>query len=97
MTDRIDRTDRTYRTDRIDIIYICSQHSLLSLTGRFPCISIRDSGLFTILTDEGWVHLKAHTNDLKRLKGIASRDKGSIYLRIRPSGVGYVLDEEPSL
>ena len=85
------------RTDRIDIIYICSNSPLLSLTGRFPCISIRDSGLFTVLTDEGWVHLKAHTNDVQRLKDIASRDKGSLYLRIRPSGVGYVLDEEPSL
>lgn len=85
------------RTDRIDIIYICSQRNLLSLTGRFPCISIRDSGLFTILTDEGWVHLKVHTNDVQRLRDIASRDKGSLYLRIRPSGVGYVLDEEPSL
>lgn len=87
----------TDRTDRIDIIYICSQHNLLSLTGRFPCISIGDSGLFTVLTDDGWVNLKVHTNDVKRLRGIASRDKGSLYLRIRPSGVGYILDEEPSL
>ena len=85
------------RTDRIDIVYISSQHYLLSLTGRFPCISIKKCGLFTILTDEGWVRLKVHTNDVKRLKDIASRDKGSLYLRIRPSGVGYVLDEEPSL
>lgn len=85
------------RPDRIDIVYICSQHKMLSITGRFPCISIRDSGLFTVLTDEGWVHLKVHTNDVKRLKDIASRDKGSLYIRIRPSGVGYVLDEEPSL
>ena len=37
--------------------------------------------------------LKAEKEDTERIKRIAIRDKGSLYVKIRPNGDGYVLDE----
>ena len=80
--------------DRIAVKYIKSTFNLVSVTGRYPCVSLSSSESFVILTDEGWLELKATKEDTERIKRIAIRDKGSLYVKIRPSGFGYVLDEQ---
>lgn len=79
--------------DRIAVKCIKSTVNLLNIAGRCPCVSLSVNESFVILTDGGWVELKATKEDTERIKRIAIRDKGSLYVKIRPSGFGYVLDE----
>lgn len=79
--------------DRIGVKYIKSQNNFVSLVGRYPCMALQSNGKFRLFTDDGWVELKATKDDIQRIKAIALRDKGSLYVKIRPSGIGYVLDE----
>lgn len=78
---------------RIKVKYIDSQGIFVSLVGRYPCMALQSNGKFRLFTDSGWVELKATKDDIQRIKAIALRDKGSLYVKIRPSGIGYVLDE----
>ena len=79
--------------DRIAVTCIKSAVDLLSVAGRYPCVSLSVNESFVILTEDGWVELKATKEDTERIKSIALRDKGSLYVKLRPSGFGYVLDE----
>ena len=79
--------------ERISVECIKSTFNLLSVTGRYPCVSLTVNESFVILTENGWLELKAEKEDTERIKRIAIRDKGSLYVKIRPSGFGYVLDE----
>lgn len=79
--------------NRIEVKYLKSNFDLTSVIGRYACMSLSDNGSFRLITDDGWLELKATKDDIKRIKNIALRDKGSLYVKIRPSGVGYVLDE----
>lgn len=73
---------------------IKSSCGLTGVTGRYACISLYANGSFKILTDNGWFELRATKDSIQRIKAIALRDKGSLYVEIKPSGVGYVLDRE---
>lgn len=79
--------------DRIEIKCIKSSFDLTSVIGRYACMSLSANGSFRLLTDDGWLELKATKDNIRRIKDIALRDKGSLYVKIRPSGIGYVLDE----
>ena len=80
--------------NRIEVRYIKSNFDLTSVIGRYTCISLSSNGKFKLFTDDGWLELKATKDDIKRIKDIALRDKGSLYIEIEPSGVGYVMDRE---
>lgn len=73
---------------------IKSSCGLTGVIGRYACISLYDNGSFKILTDNGWLELRATKDSIQRIKAIALRDKGSLYVKIEPSGVGYVMDME---
>lgn len=79
--------------DRIEVKCIKSHNKIMTLVGRYHCMSLYYNGIIKLSTDGGLVELKATKDDIKRIKDIALRDKGSLYVNIRPSGVGYVLDE----
>lgn len=79
--------------DRIEVKCIKSSFDLTSVVGRYACMSLSDNGSFRLITDDGWLELKATKDNIQRIKAIALRDKGSLYVKIRPSGIGYVLDE----
>ena len=65
------------------------------IVGRFTCMSISTSNKsFRLFDGEHWYEIKTTKHNIKKIKEIALRDKGSLYVNIRPSGVGYVLDEE---
>ena len=71
-----------------------SSCGLTGVTGRYACISLYANGSFKILTDNGWLELRATKDSIQKIKAIALRDKGSLYVEIEPSGVGYVIDRE---
>lgn len=79
--------------DRIEVKCIKSSFDLTSVVGRYACMSLSANGSFRLITDDGWIELKATKDNIQRIKAIALRDKGSLYVKIRPSGIGYVLDE----
>jgi hypothetical protein len=79
--------------DRIGVNYINSQNNFTGLIGRYPCMALKSNGKFRLFTDDGWLELEANKDEIQRIKTIALRDKGSLYVNIRPCGEGYVLDE----
>lgn len=82
------------KSSGIAVRCIKSSCGLTGMTGRYACISLYDNGAFRILTGDGWLELKATKDSIQRIKAMALRDKGSLYVEIEPSGVGYVLDKQ---
>lgn len=81
---------------RIEVtLHDTSDKHFLCLIGRYPCISISIAKKsFRLFDGDYWYECKTHKQSIKRIKDIALRDKGSLYVKIRPTGLGYVLDEE---
>lgn len=79
---------------RIKCEYINSNSRFISLIGRFPCIALYESGHIVVFDGVYWTEIKINQKSIKRVRGIAIRDKGSLYINLRPSGVGYILDEK---
>ena len=63
-------------------------------TGRYDRKSLYVNGSFKILTDNGCLELRTTKDSIQKIKAIALRDKGSLYVEIEPSGAGYVFDRE---
>ena len=82
------------KSSGIAVRCIKSSCGLTGVTGRYACISLYANGSFKILTDNGWLELRATKDSIQRIKAMALRDKGSLYVEIKPSGVGYVFDRE---
>ena len=82
------------KSSGIAVRCIKSSCGLTPVTGRYACISLYVNGSFKILTDNGWLELRTTKDSIQKIKAIALRDKGSLYVEIEPSGVGYVIDRE---
>ena len=54
--------------DRIAVTCIKSTVNLLNIVGRYPCVSLSVNESFVILTDDGWIELKATKEDTERIK-----------------------------
>lgn len=63
-----------------------------SIEGRFSCISINAYGKIILIGDKTNYTLGVDQRHIVKLVEIATRDKGSLYVKIEPSGVGYVMD-----
>lgn len=81
---------------RIEVtLHDTSDNGFCGLIGRFTCMSISTSNKsFRLFDGEQWYEFKTYKNNINKIKEIALRDKGSLYVKIRPTGLGYVLDEE---
>lgn len=82
---------------RIKVRYIsCGTGKFIGVANRHPVISFKEkTGHFRIFDGEQWIELKVCNEcDIKRVKEMAERDKGSLYLKVRAVGHGYILDEE---
>lgn len=82
------------KSSGIAVRCIKSSCGLTDVIGRYACISLYANGAFKILTDDGWLELKATKDNIQRIKAMALRDKGSLYVEIKSSGAGYVLDNQ---
>lgn len=80
---------------RIEVIlHDTSDNSFCGIVGRFTCISVSTiNKSFKLFDGNYWYECKTNRHSIKRIKDIALRDKGSLYVKIRESGLGYVLDE----
>ena len=80
---------------RIEVtLHNTSDKHFLCLIGRYPCISISiTKKSFRLFDGEHWYECKTNRQNIERIKHIALRDKGSLYVKIRQCGLGYVLDE----
>ena len=81
---------------RIEVeLHDTSDKHFYGLVGRYSCTSISTiNESFKLFDGERWYEFKTNKNNIKRIKEIALRDKGSLYVKIRCIGIGYVLDEE---
>ena len=81
--------------NRIEVkLHKTSDRHFYGLIGRFTCMSISfTEKSFRLFDGEHWYECKTHKNNIQKIKDIALRDKGSLYVNIRPSGVGYILDD----
>lgn len=81
---------------RIEVtLHDTSDNGFCGLIGRFTCMSISTSNKsFRLFDGEQWYEFKTYKNNINKIKEIALRDKGSLYVNIRPTGLGYVLDKE---
>ena len=84
------------KDSRIEVtLHNTSDSGFCGIVGRFICLSISiTKKSFRLFDGDYWYECKTHKQSIKRIKEIALRDKGSLYVKIRPSGLGYVLDEE---
>ena len=80
---------------RIEVtLHDTSDNSFCGIVGRFTCMSISTTKKsFRLFDGDYWYECKTNKQSIKRIKDIALRDRGSLYINIRPSGVGYILDE----
>ena len=80
---------------RIEVtLHDTSDNDFCGIVGRFTCMIISTTKKsFRLFDGDYWYECKTHKQSIKRIKDIALRDKGSLYVNIRPSGLGYILDE----
>ena len=81
---------------RIEVtLHDTSDKHFCGLIGRYSCVSISTiKKSFRLFDGNYWYECKTNKQSIKRIKDIALRDNGSLYVKIRPTGIGYVLDEE---
>lgn len=80
---------------RIEVtLHDTSDKHFCGLIGRFICMSISSTEKsFRLFDGDYWYECKTHKHSIKRIKDIALRDKGSLYVKIKGTGLGYVIDE----
>lgn len=64
------------------------------LTGRYPCISIKNNGKIVLIADNGWIKLQVPKRKIQKIKQLALRDNGSLYITVKWTGRGYIIDKE---
>lgn len=79
---------------RIEVkLHKTSDKCFCGLIGRFICMSISSTEKsFRLFDGEQWYECKTHKNNIQKIKELALRDKGSLYVKIKDTGLGYVLD-----
>ena len=80
---------------RIEVtLHKTSDKHFCELIGRFICMSISSTEKsFRLFDGEQWYRLKTTEHNINRIKELALRDKGSLYVKIKGTGLGYVIDE----
>ena len=87
------------KDNRIPIKYNDSYRDFVVVIGRYPCMEIgyhkeNNKHYIRLCVDGGWVECLVNKNDINRIKKMACRDKGSLYVNIDETGHGVIYDEE---
>lgn len=82
-------------SSRIEVtLHKTSDKHFCELIGRFICMSISSTEKsFRLFDGEQWYMFKTTEHNINRIKELALRDKGSLYVKIKGTGLGYVIDE----
>lgn len=79
----------------VTCIYEDSDTEFIGVVGRYSCIIISDDGIVQIVDkDLNWIRLKIDKSDVEKVRNIASRGRGSIYLEVNENGLGRIFDRD---
>ena len=81
--------------DRFPCVYVRSKDRYLCLIGRYDVTEFLSNGHIKVETGThgSWVEILIQEKDIPAVKQMIYRDKGTLYLNVRPSGYGYILNE----
>lgn len=78
----------------VTCIYEDSDTEFIGVVGRYSCILISDDGIVQIVDkDLNWIRLKIDKSDVEKVRDIANRGRGSIYLEVNENGLGRIFDK----
>ena len=78
----------------VTCIYEDSDTEFIGVVGRYSCVLISDDGIVQIVDkDLNWIRLKIDKYDIEKVRNIASRGRGSIYLEVNENGLGRIFDK----
>lgn len=80
---------------RIGVWFIASSNKdFSSLVGRYACLCFTEDDTIRLFDGRYWVELGlVDIEDIEKVKNIAIRDRGSLYVNIKKDRVGYILNE----
>lgn len=86
--------DRINYETPVTCVYEDSDTEFIGVVGRYSCIIISDDGIVQIVDkDLNWIRLKIDKSDVEKVRNIATRGKGSIYLEVNENGLGRIFDK----
>jgi len=75
-------------------VYEDSDTEFIGVVGRYSCVVISDDGIVKIIDkDLNWIKLKIDKSDVEKVRNIANRGRGSIYLEVNENGLGRIFDK----
>lgn len=91
-----DYLDMKYQSnDRYPCVYVRSKDRYLCLIGRYDVTEFLSNGHIKVETGThgSWVEILIQEKHIKEIKDMIIRDKGTLYINLRSSGYGYILNE----
>jgi hypothetical protein len=86
--------DRINYETPVTCVYEDSDTEFIGVVGRYSCVLISDDGIVKIVDkDLNWIKLKIDKSDVEKVRNIANRGGGSIYLEVNENGLGRVFDK----
>lgn len=86
--------DRINYERPVTCVYEDSDTEFIGVVGRYSCVVISDDGIVKIVDkDLNWIKLKIDKSDVERVRNIANRGGGSIYLEVNENGLGRIFDK----
>lgn len=76
----------------VPCVYQQSDTEFIGVTGRYNAISISTDGIVKIIDANTlhWIKLKIDKDDVDRVRDIASKSLGSLYVEVNDSGLGKI-------
>lgn len=84
----------------VGCVYKASDNEFIGVRGRYNCIRITEDGIVRIveLPELHWIDLKISRDDVDRVREIAGKGLGSLYVEVNSGGLGKIynrtLDED---
>lgn len=86
--------DRINYERPVACVYEDSDTEFIGVVGRYSCVLISDDGIVKIVDkDLNWIKLKIDKSDIEKVRNIANRGSGSIYLEVNGNGLGRIFDK----
>lgn len=91
----IDITKKDYRII-VPCVYFMSKGEFIGCVGRYITTEVFDNGIVTIVNDNlEWIKFKIDKADVEKVRDIAIKGKGSLFLAVRKNGLGEIYDRTP--
>ena len=76
----------------VGCVYKASDEEFIGVVGRYNAISISTDGIVKIVDAKTlhWIDLKINRDDVDKVRDIASKGLGSLYVEVNGSGLGKI-------